>query len=97
MDGKRVLITTQLAKAYGIDIKVISNNFNRNIDRYIEGKHYYRLTDDELKHFKACHQIEDNLKFAPFIMLWAERGALLHAKSLKPAQNALYAFLFQVM
>lgn len=47
-----------------------------------EGKHFYRLTGDELKAFKACHQIEDNLKFAPFVLLWTEKGALLHAKSL---------------
>lgn len=72
----------QLAEAYETDSKVISNNFNRNADRYTEGKHFYRLTGDELKAFKACHQIEDNLKFAPFVLLWTEKGALLHAKSL---------------
>lgn len=81
-NGKRVLTTAQLAEAYGTDSKVISNNFNRNKERYIEGKHFYRLTGDELKTFKACHQIEDNLKFSPFIILWTERGSLLHAKSL---------------
>lgn len=80
--GKRVLTTAQLAEAYETDSKVISNNFNRNADRYTEGKHFYRLTGDELKAFKACHQIEDNLKFAPFVLLWTEKGALLHAKSL---------------
>lgn len=81
-EGKRVLTTAQLAEAYETDSKVISNNFNRNADRYTEGKHFYRLTGDELKAFKACHQIEDNLKFAPFVLLWTEKGALLHAKSL---------------
>lgn len=81
-NGQRVLTTAQLAEAYGTDSRIISNNFNRNINRYKEGEHFYRLTGDELKEFKACHQIDDNLKFAPFILLWTERGSLLHAKSL---------------
>lgn len=72
----------QLAEAYETDKRVISNNFNRNANRYTEGKHFYCLTGDELKAFKACHQIDDNLKFAPSVFLWTEKGALLHAKSL---------------
>lgn len=34
----RVLTTQQIAEAYGSDTRVISNNFNRNKDRYVEGK-----------------------------------------------------------
>lgn len=81
-EGKRVLTTAQLAEAYETDKRVISNNFNRNANRYTEGKHFYCLTGDKLKAFKACHQIDDNLKFAPSVFLWTEKGALLHAKSL---------------
>lgn len=33
----RVLTTQQIAEAYGSDTRVISNNFNRNKDRYVEG------------------------------------------------------------
>lgn len=33
----RVLTTQQIAEAYEADVKVISNNFNRNKERYIEG------------------------------------------------------------
>ncbi|MDE5771147.1 MAG: ORF6N domain-containing protein [Ruminococcus sp.] len=51
--GKRVLTAAQLAEAYGTDNKIISNNFNRNKDRYIEGVHFYRLTGDELREFKT--------------------------------------------
>ena len=36
----RVLTTQQIAEAYEADVKVISNNFNRNKERYIEGKHF---------------------------------------------------------
>lgn len=39
----RVLTTQQIAEAYGSDTRVISNNFNRNKERYIEGKHYICL------------------------------------------------------
>ncbi len=81
-EGQRVLTTAQLAEYYETDTKVILKNFNRNRDRFIEGKHFYCLTGDELKEFKATRQNDDQLKFAPSIYLWTEKGALLHAKSL---------------
>ena len=82
-EGKRVLTTAQLAEAYETDSKVISNNFNRNADRYTEGKHFYRLTGTDLKNF-CIHQIDDckNLEKVRTLYLWTEKGALLHAKSL---------------
>lgn len=78
----RVLTTQQIAEAYGTDAKVIQKNFERNKDRYTEGKHYISLQGEELKEFKANRQIDDNLKFAPTLYLWTEKGAFLHAKSL---------------
>ena len=78
---KRVLTTAQLAEAYGTNSKVISKNFNRNIDRYIEGKHFYRLTGAEKREFCNRHQIDDGSKATDFY-LWTERGSLLHAKSI---------------
>lgn len=32
----RVLTTQQIAEAYGTDSRVISNNYNRNKERYVE-------------------------------------------------------------
>ena len=78
----RVLTTGQLAESYGTDVKVISNNYTRNADRYTEGKHFIRLTGEKLKDFKAIHQIDESLKFASILYLWTEKGAWLHAKSL---------------
>lgn len=52
-EGKRVLTTAQLAESYGTDSDVISKNFNNNIKRYTEGKHFYRLTGEELRNFFA--------------------------------------------
>lgn len=78
----RVLTTQQIAEAYGTEPKVIQKNFERNKDRYKEGKHYIPLQGEELKDFKATRQIDGNLKFIPNLYLWTEKGAFLHAKSL---------------
>jgi hypothetical protein len=48
---QRVMTTAQLAEAYGTDERRISENFNRNRDRYTLGKHYFCLEGEELKHF----------------------------------------------
>lgn len=66
-NGQRVLTTVQIAELYGTDSKVISNNFNRNKERYTEGKHYYCLTGDAKRGFVNRHQIEDGQKQVIFI------------------------------
>jgi hypothetical protein len=81
-NGIIVLTTQQIAEAYGTDAKVLSKNFERNKDRFIERKHYIKLSGDELKEFKANRQNDENLKFAPVLYLWTQKGAFLHAKSL---------------
>ncbi len=81
--GFRVLTTRQLAEAYGTEIKVIQNNFQRNKDRYTAGKHYIYMDRDELREVKTtCPQFEGELKRASRMHFWTEKGALLHAKSL---------------
>ena len=80
--NQRVLLTSQLAESYETDRKVISNNFTRNKERYVEGKHYYLLQGESLKQFKGCHQIDESMKSTSILYLWTERGAFLHAKSL---------------
>lgn len=85
-NGQRVLTTAQLAESYGADVKIISNNFTRNKERYKEGKHFILLVGSDLKEFKAVHQIDESLKFAPSLYLWSEKGAWLHAKSLNTDQ-----------
>lgn len=54
--GQRVLTTAQIAEAYGTDSKVISNNFNRNKDRFIENVHFYCLTGNAKRDFCNRHQ-----------------------------------------
>ncbi len=79
---QNVITTELLAEVYGTDTKNISNNFNNNKDKFEEGKHYYFLEGEELKGFKGSHMKYDNLKFAPKLYLWTERGANRHCKIL---------------
>jgi hypothetical protein len=77
----RVLTTQQIAEAYGADAQVITNNFNRNKERYVEGKHFICLTGEELKEFKTKNQNDLSSRINQ-LYLWTEKGAFLHAKSL---------------
>lgn len=82
-EGRAVITTAQLAKVYGATKDNISGNFNRNKDRFTEGKHYILLTGAELKEFKS-QSAESGLvvKTASQLYLWARRGAIRHCKIL---------------
>lgn len=77
-----IMTTKTLAEQYGTKEDNISKNFNRNIDRFVEGKHYYRLEGEELKVFKGSGLNDDSLKFVSVLYLWTEKGAARHAKIL---------------
>ena len=77
----RVLTTQQIAEAYEPDTRIISNNFNRNKERYVEGKHFVCLDGEELKEFKTNHHFDESSRINK-LYLWTEKGAFLHAKSL---------------
>lgn len=77
----RVLTTQQIAEAYGTDTKIISKNFSRNKERYIEGKHFICLEGEELKELKTKRHFDDSSRINK-LYLWTEKGAFLHAKSL---------------
>lgn len=80
--NQNVITTELLAEVYGTDTKNISKNFSRNIGKFEESKHYYLLEGEELKEFKGNRLLDDNLKFAPKLYLWTERGANRHCKIL---------------
>lgn len=82
--NQRIMTTKVLAEQYGTEETNIKTNFNNNKDRFIEGKHYYQLTGDELKEFKrVVNDINDpSIKFASILTLWTEKGAARHAKIL---------------
>ncbi|EWG12716.1 ORF6N domain-containing protein [Cytobacillus firmus] len=85
-EGQRVLTTIQLAESFGTDAKIINRNFQRNADRYEQGKHYFALSGEDLREFKGSRQFDDSLKFTSILYLWTEKGAWLHAKSLNTDQ-----------
>ncbi|EBQ6503814.1 ORF6N domain-containing protein [Salmonella enterica] len=88
--GSIPVVTTELlANLYGTDTDNIKKNFGRNAERFTEGKHYFKLTGEELRSFK--HKVTN----CPFVkiagnvrhlMLWTERGAARHAKMLETDQ-----------
>lgn len=81
-DGIRVLTTNQLATSFCVEPKIINRNFQRNRERYIEGKHFFALIGEALKDFKAMRQNDVSLKFTSSLYLWTEQGAWMLAKSL---------------
>ncbi|HDU8431804.1 TPA: ORF6N domain-containing protein [Morganella morganii] len=84
---QKVITTESLAVGYGADARNIQDNFSNNKDRFVEGKHYFKLEGVELHAFKNC---PDNFgsvnKHARNLILWTERGASRHAKMLETDQ-----------
>ncbi|MGL9971439.1 ORF6N domain-containing protein [Enterococcus sp. DIV1420a] len=84
LNNQRLLTTEQLAEFYGASETQIKQNFNNNKDKFVEGKHYYRLEGQELKAFKS--QVENfDLpinKFASQLILYTKQGASRHSKML---------------
>lgn len=82
-EGQRVLTTQQLAECYEATNDIIRRNFQRNINRYELGKHYFLLEGEDLKEFLHTSNCPvQNLNKVRTLYLWTEKGALLHAKSL---------------
>ncbi|MEY0607756.1 ORF6N domain-containing protein [Providencia rettgeri] len=92
--GTPVITTGIMAKLYGTDEANVKMNFSRNADRFIEGKHYFKLEGVELKGFKDRVTESYPVKFhdqivgkrARSLTLWTERGAARHAKMLDTDQ-----------
>lgn len=80
--SQRILTSELLAYQYGTTTQIITNNYNRNRQRYTEGKHYYCLEGAAKREFINLTQIDLGSKNAKSLYLWTEKGALLHAKSL---------------
>jgi hypothetical protein len=47
-EGENVITTVALANAYGASSSNIHDNHRKNRDRFVEGRHYHKLTGDEL-------------------------------------------------
>ncbi len=79
---QRVLTTRQLAEFYGVEAKIVTNNFSRNKERFFEDKHYFRLEGERLQLFLTTPQNDVSSERTKHLYLWTEHGALLHAKVL---------------
>lgn len=84
--NEEIVITTKmLAQVYECQDVNIKKNFNLNKDKFIEGKHYYKVEGEELKEFKEYNKVTNsNLveKQAKILYLWTKRGASRHCKML---------------
>ena len=82
--SKPVVTTEMLAEAYGCSTDNIRKNFSNNSERFTEGKHYFSITNGELRAFRDC--VKDFPAVVPprtrNLTLWTERGAARHAKML---------------
>ena len=77
-----VVTTAQLAEFYGVDVNNIQQNYKRNASRFIEGKHYFKLTGQDLKDVAADFKSVANFNKVRHLIVWTERGAARHAKML---------------
>ena len=77
-----VLTTEQLAEFYGCKVIQIQQNFNKNSDKFVEGKHYYIISGDEIKNLRLDNIEVQISPMTRTLYLWTKRGAARHAKML---------------
>ncbi|EBK7702138.1 ORF6N domain-containing protein [Salmonella enterica] len=91
-----VITTELLAQLYGAEVKNVQNNYARNAERFVAGKHFFKVTGDDLKNLRVTLSHSQNLQpslrglqISPKVrslILWTERGAARHAKMLETDQ-----------
>ncbi|ENC3150059.1 ORF6N domain-containing protein [Escherichia coli] len=83
-----VITTELLAQLYGTEILNIQVNFTRNKERFVEGKHFFKASGEELKNLRLTLSKSQNpiSPKARSLILWTERGAARHAKMLETDQ-----------
>ncbi|HCL5348219.1 TPA: ORF6N domain-containing protein [Salmonella enterica subsp. salamae serovar [1],40:z35:e,n,x,z15] len=88
--GQRVVTNEQLAAGYGTDVANIKMNYSRNADRFVEGKHFFKVTGEELANLRVTFSYLQISSKTRSLMLWTERGAANHAKMLETDQAWRY-------
>lgn len=85
-----VVTTAMLADFYGTDTDNIKQNYSRNKERFVEGKHFFKIIGEELKKFvgdlKSLANFPAISNKTRSLILWTERGAARHAKMLDTDQ-----------
>lgn len=88
--GLRVATTEQLAVGYGTDVANIKMNYSRNANRFVEGKHFFKVVGKELADLRVSFSYLQISSKTRSLMLWTERGAANHAKMLETEQAWSY-------
>lgn len=83
---QRVVTTEQMAAGYGSDVENIRRNFNRNKERFVEGKHYFQVSGADLDNLRVSLSPAQISPKTRSLTLWTERGAANHAKMLETEQ-----------
>lgn len=92
-----VITTEMLSGFYGTDTDNIRKNFSNNKQRFVEGKHFFKIAGQELKDFVSSLKLLTNdllvnnihtqiSSKTRVLTLWTERGAARHAKMLDTDQ-----------
>ncbi len=94
-----VITTELLAQLYCTEINNIKVNYTRNSERFVEGKHFFKVVGDELKNLRVTLSNSQNLQpslrglqispKARSLILWTERGAARHAKMLETDRRGM--------
>ena len=84
--NQRVVTTEHMAAGYGADAENIRRNFNRNKSRFVEGKHYFQISGNELENLRVSFSPAQISNKTRSLTLWTERGAANHAKMLETDQ-----------
>lgn len=84
--NQRVVTTDSLAAGYSTTTQNITNNFNRNKNRFIEGKHYFRVEGEEVENLRNSLSYVQISPKTRSLYLWTERGASHHAKMIETEQ-----------
>jgi hypothetical protein len=81
-NNERVLTTEQVSDGFECESKQIKQNYNNNKERFVEGKHFYKLEGDDLKNLRVENF---DLQISPMtrsLYLWTKRGVARHSKML---------------
>ncbi|WP_407345107.1 ORF6N domain-containing protein [Dickeya ananatis] len=81
-----VITTELLAQLYGTGSAVIRKNHSRNQNRFVCGKHYYKVTGNDLDVLRVSLRHSQISPKTRALILWTERGAARHAKMLETDQ-----------
>ncbi|EFB5187792.1 ORF6N domain-containing protein [Escherichia albertii] len=81
-----VITTELLAQLYGTEAIRIQQNHKRNSDRFVEGKHFFKIVGEELKNLRLSLRESQISPKTRSLILWTERGAARHAKMLETDQ-----------